>query len=80
MSHVKTSFPLKTLAVVMFFVANYLFMTSQRLTDASKVSAIYQGMMIFAVLAGIFILNERENIARKIIGTIVVLGGVALLS
>ncbi len=76
----KTNFSFKTIAILMFFAANYISTYALKIGDASKVTAVYYGMMIFAVLAGIIFLKERENIPRKIIGTLVVLGGVLLLS
>lgn len=79
-AEVKSNTLLKTIAVCMFFAANFLSTSALRIGDASKVSAVYYGMMVFAVLAGIIFLNERENIAKKIIGTLVVLGGIFLLT
>lgn len=76
----KVGLPLKTTAVLLFFGANYLSTYTLRIGEASKVTAIYYGMMIFAVLAGIIFLKERDNIAKKVIGTFVVLGGILLLS
>ncbi len=48
--------------------------------QVSKVSAIQQGMLIVSVMAGIIFLNERENVTRKIIGSLITLAGVYLLT
>lgn len=49
------------------------------LGPVSIVNAIYQGTMIFAILAGIFFLGEREDVVKKLIGTGIALVGVFLL-
>ena len=46
----------------------------------SVVNAIYQGTMIFAVLAGILFLNEKDDIFKKLIGSAIALIGISLLS
>ncbi len=45
----------------------------------STITAIYQGMMIVSVAAGIVFLGERDNMRQKIIGTLITLIGVLLL-
>jgi len=76
----KHNFLLKTGAIGINIISLYLIAMAFRLGDASKVNAIYQGTLIFAVLAGIIFLKERENIGRKLIGTFITLIGVLLLS
>ncbi len=76
----KTNFRLKSLAIGINAAGLFLFTLALRTTDTSKVSAIYNGMLIFSVLAGIILLRERENIGRKLIGTVVTLIGVLLLT
>jgi len=74
------NFLLKLVAVGLNILGLGLFIAALRIGDASKVNAVYQGMMIFSVLAGIVFLHERENIARKLIGATVTVIGVVLLS
>lgn len=76
----KTNILLKTFSIGLSIAAIYLFMLAIRVGDASKVNAVYQGMMIFAVLAGIIFLRERENIVKKLIGATITIVGVVLLS
>lgn len=60
--------------------AIYFFTLALRSGPVSVVNAIYQGTMVLSVLAGIFILGEKEDTKRKIIGSVVTLIGVLLLS
>lgn len=46
----------------------------------SIVSGIYQAMMIISVLAGIIFLNERKDIRKKIIGSVITVVGIILLT
>jgi len=71
---------LKPFAIGINIISVYLFTIALRAGDASKVTAIYQGMMIVSVLAGIVFLREREGILRKLLGTTIVLVGVFLLN
>lgn len=57
-------------------ISSYLLVQALKLTDASKVVGIYQAMTILSVVYGIVVLNEREKIMRKIIGTIIVIIGI----
>ncbi len=70
----------KLTAVIINAIAMYLFILALNFGDVSRVNAIYQGMLIVGVLAGIFILREKQDIARKLIGTIVTVIGVILLT
>ena len=58
----------------------YFFTLALRSGPVSIVNAVYQGTMILAVLAGIFLLGEKEDIKRKIIGSIITVLGVFFLS
>lgn len=60
--------------------AGYFLILALKTGDVSKVNAIYQGMMITGVVAGIILLKEREDIIKKILGTAVTLAGVFLLT
>jgi drug/metabolite transporter (DMT)-like permease len=72
--------PLKSAAIGVSIIFLFLFTAALRIEDASKVNAVYQGMLILSVLAGIIFLKERENIARKLIGASITIIGVVLLS
>lgn len=67
-------------AVIINVIAMYLLIIALKLGDVSKVNAIYQSMLVVGVLSGIIILKEKQDIARKIIGTIVTLAGIILLT
>ncbi len=58
--------------------SSYLLVEALRLSDASKAVGVYQAMTLFSVFYGIFILNERDKMERKIIGSIIVIIGVIL--
>lgn len=46
----------------------------------SLVTAVYQSMSMVSVLSGIVLLKEREHAAKKIIGSILALGGVLMMA
>lgn len=71
---------LKFVAIGFNIISLYLAVIALQLGDASKVMAVYQGTIIFAVLGGIIFLKERQNIVRKLIGTFVTIIGIFLLS
>ncbi len=56
------------------------FIQALTLTDATRVIPIIYTSSIFTVLGGIFLLGERDHIARKIIAAVVALLGIALLT
>lgn len=70
---------LKLTATFFNVVALILLIKALELSEASKVNAIYQGMMVTSVLAGIILLKERKDILKKLIGTAVVIVGMILL-
>ena len=80
MTSIRKNTWLKIFAIAIILIANYVFVAAIRIGDVSKINAIYQGMMIVSVLAGIFILKERENIWKKIAGSAIVIIGAILLS
>lgn len=69
-----------TASVVFNVVAMSLAVNAIRLGSTSKVTAVYQGMMIVSVLYGIIVLKEKEHIIQKLIGTAITLFGLALLA
>lgn len=70
----------KIVATLASMGASYFLILALKTGDVSKVNAIYQGMMVTGVLAGIILLKEKEDIAKKIVGTAVTLAGVFLLT
>lgn len=71
---------LKVLFNIFNFFAFYGYTLAIKYGSVSIVTAIYQGMIVFAVLAGIIFLREREDIAKKIIGAILTALGVIILA
>lgn len=70
----------KVVATLASMGASYFLLLALQIGEVSKVNAIYQGMMITGVIAGIVFLKEKEDTLQKIIGTIVALVGVILLA
>ena len=60
-------------------IATYLQVSALSAGAVSQVMGIYQGMSFVAVIAGIFLLGEKDNVWQKIIGSIVVIVGAYLL-
>ena len=64
-----------------FMVAGYYtFLKSLQIADLSFVSPIIYTSTIFTVLGGTIILHERENVAQKIIGAILVFLGILFIN
>jgi transporter family protein len=61
-------------------VAMFLAVSAIRLGSTSKVSAVYQGMMVIALIYSIVFLKERKQLWQKIIGAGVTIGGLYILS
>src|SRR5579863_10389706 len=59
---------IKLSAIVFNVISIYIFTQALRFGDSGKVTAIYQGMIIISILAGIIFLKEREDIGKKLIG------------
>lgn len=76
----KKHFFLKVFSTVLSLIATYLYIYALQIGNVSKVTAIYQGMMIVSVFGGIFILGEKEAIWKKSLGTVITLIGVVLLT
>lgn len=77
---VKNKFGLKTIFIFFNFIAFYGYVLAIKHGTVTIVTAIYQSMIIVSVIAGIIFLKEREDIIRKIAGSIVVVLGVILLT
>lgn len=75
----KKNFILKLTGIFCNIVSSYLFIWALHSGEISKVNAVYQSMMIFSVLAGILILKEKQDIFKKLLGTMVTIIGVMLL-
>lgn len=76
----KKNFLFKIAGIFANVVSTYLFIWALHVGEVSKVNAVYQSMMILSVLAGIFILNERKDIFKKLLGSVVTVIGVILLT
>lgn len=76
----KHKLPAKLFGGIASVASIYSFTLALRTGPVSIVNAIYQGTMVLSVLAGIFLLGEKEDTKRKIIGSIVTVIGVLLLS
>lgn len=61
------------------FVGYYLGLKALLLADATKVIPIIQLSTIMTVITGAFILNERNNLAKKLLAGIIAMAGVFLL-
>lgn len=75
----RDKFGLKAFSVLIQFLSAYFLVIALQKGEVSIVNSIYQGMMVFAVLAGIIFLKERTDIFRKLSGSIVALLGILLL-
>jgi drug/metabolite transporter (DMT)-like permease len=71
---------IKIAAGAVNIISIYTFTLALKTGPVSIINAIYQATMIFAVLAGIFILGEKEDMRRKLFGTGVALIGILVLS
>lgn len=47
--------------------------------EASRVIPVTQSALVFTLIGGIFLLGERTNIVTKIVGTIIIAAGIALM-
>jgi drug/metabolite transporter (DMT)-like permease len=65
---------------VLNVVAMYLVVSAIRLGSTSKVSAVYQGMMVISLFYSIIILKEQKQLWQKIVGAGIILIGLYLLS
>lgn len=61
-------------------VAMFLAVSAIRMGETSKVSAVYQGMMVIALLYGVIVLKERKQIWQKIIGAAITIFGLFILA
>lgn len=77
---IQNNLPVKLFAFGVNIISVYLFTVALRFGDPGKVNAIYQGMFITSILAGIIFLHERQDIKKKLIGATITLFGVVLLS
>ena len=72
---------IKGVSFAIFFnaFAMYLQVSALKLGPAGKVIAIFQAMSIVSVFMGIFLLDEKKDMGKKILGSLVVLLGTFLL-
>lgn len=76
----QNNLPLKFIAIACNIISIYVFTQALRVGDSGKVTAIYQGMIIVSILAGIIFLKEREDILKKLLGAAITIVGVVILS
>jgi drug/metabolite transporter (DMT)-like permease len=76
----KTNLPLKLFAVFISVAQLFIFIYALNFGEASKINAVYQGMLVFGVLAGIIFFKERQDISKKLIGAAITIIGVIVLS
>lgn len=76
----KSNFNSMVLFNIFNFIAMYGYIFALKHGSASIVTALYHGMSVFAVLAGIIFLKEREDRVKKIIGAVITIVGVVLLT
>jgi drug/metabolite transporter (DMT)-like permease len=79
-SSLKINLPIKILTGFVNVSSMYLLIKALSLGPAGIVAGLYQSMMITSVVAGIFVLGEKEDIGKKIIGTLITIVGVILLT
>ena len=76
---VNERFRFKLLFNVFNFLAMYGYVFAIKYGSVSISTAIYHGMIVFAVIAGIIFLNEREDVGRKIVGSVIATAGILFL-
>ncbi|MEK7166236.1 MAG: DMT family transporter [Patescibacteria group bacterium] len=67
------------LAAILNVISYYIFIKALAIADASKVIPITSTSTVLVVLGGIFLLNERTNLGKKIFAGFLVFIGVLLL-
>lgn len=68
------------LGVIANGISMYLAVTAVRLGSTSKVSAVFQGMMIIALAYSILVLKEKKQVWQKLIGAGVTIFGLIMLA
>jgi len=76
----KINLPLKITTGLVNALSMYLLAKAIELGPVSKVTSLYQSMMIASVIAGIIFLNERQDVKKKLIGSLITLVGAILLT
>jgi drug/metabolite transporter (DMT)-like permease len=71
---------IKIIAIGFNVISVYVFTAALRFGDSGKVTAVYQGMIIVSILAGIIFLHERKDIGKKLVGAAITIVGVVVLS
>ncbi len=68
-----------TIAATIFALFEYILFSALAIGEASKVAPVSQSSLIFALIGGYIFLKERNNIQRKIIGSLLIALGIVLL-
>lgn len=77
---IKTKLFLKLTSTIINSAYLYFYVLALHYGNASKVVALYQGMMIISIILGIVILKENQNLWRKVGGAILTIIGAIMLS
>jgi drug/metabolite transporter (DMT)-like permease len=67
------------LAAVIFSVFEFVYFAALGKGEASKVIPVTQSSMIFTLIGGYLFLGERDNMAKKILGSSLIIVGIVLL-
>jgi len=67
------------LAAVIFAVFEFVYFAALGKGEASKVIPVTQSSMIFTLIGGYLFLGERDRMAKKLVGSLFIIVGIALL-
>ncbi len=68
------------LAAIFNIITAYLFFKALDQSDTSKVIGVYQSTVVFSIIYGIWILNEKDNIVGKLIGAFTLIVGILIMA
>lgn len=71
---------LKLVAASSSVAVLFLTVYAYAIGPAAKIGAIFQGSLVLSVFAGIILLGEREDLSRKLLGSILVIIGIVAMS
>lgn len=69
-----------TVGVIANALSMFLLVSAVHLDSTSKVSAVFQGMMIIALAYSIIVLKEKKQLWQKIMGATIMISGLYLLA
>jgi len=71
--------PQKVFISALSVILLYALILALKSGPAGKVNAVFQGVSVFSVFFGVTVLKEKENLVKKIAGSILILVGIFLL-